>query len=250
MNIAFPAFFILILIIPGFIFLNAYEKVENTTIEKKPFDVSSSLAFFYSLLIHTLLNLLVEPISGLVVKYDLCIKLLVGAKSITESELVLLSEYINWVIAYFSASFILAFLFGKVFQWLMLQLNPYKSSRFAFDTPWYYELKGKLSETENAQFIKVSCLVDSSGGSFLYYGLLVDFYLDKDGQLNRIVLANASRRCINKDEVTDGEQTTTGAGAQQPGAQDRFYRIKGKRLILKYDDIKNINTEYYYINRR
>jgi len=48
MNIAFPAFFILILIIPGFIFQNSYEKVENTTIEKKTFDVSSSLAFFYA----------------------------------------------------------------------------------------------------------------------------------------------------------------------------------------------------------
>jgi len=34
MNIAFPAFFILVLIIPGFIFQNAYEKVENPVSKK------------------------------------------------------------------------------------------------------------------------------------------------------------------------------------------------------------------------
>ena len=55
MNIAFAAFFILVLIIPGFIFQNSYEKVENTSIEKKPFDVSSSLAFFYALILHVFL---------------------------------------------------------------------------------------------------------------------------------------------------------------------------------------------------
>ena len=50
-NLEWHPFFILLLLIPGFIFQNSYEKVENTNIEKKPFDVSSSLAFFYALIL-------------------------------------------------------------------------------------------------------------------------------------------------------------------------------------------------------
>lgn len=42
MNIALSAFLLLALIIPGFVFLNAYDRKENTAIERKPFDVSSA----------------------------------------------------------------------------------------------------------------------------------------------------------------------------------------------------------------
>ena len=71
MNIAFPAFFILVLIIPGFIFQNSYEKVENTSIEKKPFDVSSSLAFFYALILHIFLIYLLVPLFGNEINYEI-----------------------------------------------------------------------------------------------------------------------------------------------------------------------------------
>jgi len=62
---------------------------------------------------------------------------------------------------YFSSAFVLVFISGKVFQKIIFALNPYKSSIFSFDTPWYYELKGKLSETQDAQLIKLSCLGSS-----------------------------------------------------------------------------------------
>jgi hypothetical protein len=236
MNIAFPAFFILVLIIPGFIFQNSYEKLENTSIEKKPFDVSSSLAFFYALILHVFLISVVVPLSGNEIHYDICIKLLTGSKSISASDLGAISGNITKIILYFSSSFLLAYVFGKFFQKIIFYFNPYKSSKYAFDTPWYYELTGKLSETQDAELIKLSCLVESNNTSFLYYGVLEDFYLDSNGQLNRVVLSGAMRRLIESD---DSESTTP--------PTTRFYEIKGDRLILKYEDIKNINIEYLYI---
>ncbi|MBA6262719.1 hypothetical protein [Colwellia sp. Bg11-12] len=236
MNIAFPAFFILVLIIPGFIFQNSYEKLENTSIEKKPFDVSSSLAFFYALILHVFLIAVVVPLSGNEINYDICIKLLTGSKSISASDLGAISGNITKIILYFSSSFLLAYVFGKFFQKIIFYFNPYKSSKYAFDTPWYYELTGKLSETQDAELIKLSCLVESKNTSFLYYGVLEDFYLDSNGQLNRVVLSGAMRRPIESD---DSEPTTP--------PTTRFYEIKGDRLILKYEDIKNINIEYLYI---
>ncbi|MBB1300993.1 hypothetical protein H5183_06560 [Pseudoalteromonas sp. SR44-8] len=239
MNIAFPAFFILILIIPGFIFQNSYEKVENTSIEKKPFDVSSSLAFFYALILHCFLIYVLVPLSGSEVNFELCIKLLTGSKTLSETELGVINRSIPRVLIYFALSFLLAYIFGKFVQWGIFKLNPYKSSKLSFDTPWYYELKGKLSDTQDAQIIKLSCLVESKNTAFLYYGLLEDFYLDSNGQLDRVVLVDAMRRPIESDEMSTDD-------LQNSGSQ-RFYEIKGDRLILKYEDIKNINIEYLYI---
>ena len=236
MNIAFPAFFILVLIIPGFIFQNSYEKVENTSIEKKPFDVSSSLAFFYALILHTFLIYILVPLLGNEINYEICLKLLTGSKSVSASDLEIVSASIPKIILYFSSSFLLAYILGKIFQKLIFHFNPYKSSRYAFDTPWYYELTGKLSETQDAELIKLSCLVESKNVSFLYYGVLEDFYLDSSGQLDRVVLSDAMRRPIESDKSSSTASPTT-----------RFYEIKGDRLILKYEDINNINIEYLYI---
>jgi hypothetical protein len=236
MNIAFPAFFILVLIIPGFIFQNSYEKVENTSIEKKPFDVSSSLAFFYALILHIFLSAILVPMFGNEINYEICIKLLTGSKSLSASDVAVMSRSIPAIILYFASSFLLAYVLGKLSQKLVFRFNPYKSSKLAFDTPWYYELTGKLSETQDAELIKLSCLVESKNTAFLYYGVLEDFYLDSDGQLNRVVLSGAMRRPI----ASDASETTT-------SSTTRFYEIKGDRLILKYEDIKNINIEYLYI---
>jgi hypothetical protein len=235
MNIAFPAFFILALIIPGFIFLNSYEKVENTTIEKKPFDVSSSLAFFYALMLHAFLITVMTLLTDTVVNYEICLKLLTGTKTLPAADLAIVKDSALPIFLYFASAYLLSFIFGKLVQKVIFALNPYKSSKYAFDTPWYYELKGKLSETQNAQLIKISCLVDSNDGAFLYYGVLEDFYLDSSGKLNRLVLSGAMRRALNQDE------------SSEPDTSARFYEIKGDRLILKYEDVKNVNIEYLYI---
>lgn len=235
MNIAFPAFFIFALIIPGFIFLNSYEKVENTTIEKKPFDVSTSLAFFYALILHAFLIMMMTLFTNSDINVEICLKLLTGTKTLPETDLAIVKDSAPQIFIYFASAYLLSFIFGKLAQKVVFALNPYKSSKFAFDTPWYYELKGKLSETQDAQLIKISCLVDSNNGVFLYYGVLEDFYLDSSGKLNRIVLSGAMRRSLNQDEDSDTDEGRS------------FYEIKGDRLILKYEDVKNVNIEYLYI---
>lgn len=108
----------------------------------------------------------------------------------------------------------------------------------------HYELKGKLSETKDAQIIKISCLVESNNASLLYYGILEDFHLDIDGQLNRIVLSDVLRRPLDADDAQFDEPLNDEPSL---GVSSRFYEIKGDRLMLKYDDIKNINIEYLYI---
>lgn len=229
MNIALPALFILILIIPGFIFLNTYEKVENTSLEKKPFDVSFSLAIFATLLLHSLLNFFINNFIA-PIDYTICIKFLLGMKSISDSDITNISDSVEYFVGYILVSFLLAYVLGKLAQFVIFKLNPYKSSPLAFDTPWYYELKGKLSETKDAQIIKISCLVESNNASLLYYGILEDFHLDIDGQLNRIVLSDVLRRPLDADDALFDEPLNDEPSL---GLSSRFYEIKGDRLMLK-----------------
>ncbi|MCG9754240.1 hypothetical protein L1D40_03250 [Shewanella insulae] len=232
MNIAFPAFFLLALILPGFIFTNAYERTENTTLDKKPFEASSAsalmCALFLQLIYASFVHLVVKEID-----FALCIKILTGVK-LTQSDVESLSPDVGFIGSYFVCLYLASYIMGKLLQKIIFCLNPYKSSMLAFDTPWYYELKGKLSSESDAQIIKVSCLSDTKDGSYLYYGYLDDFYLDKDGQLDRIVLFDVYRRDIRNDDNCDTDT-------------DRYYQIKGERLILKYSQIINLNIEYLYI---
>lgn len=232
MNIAFPAFFLLALILPGFIFTSAYERTENITLDKKPFEASSAsalmCALFLQLIYASVVHSLIKEID-----FSLCIKALTGGE-LAQSDIDSLVPDVGFIGLYFVGLYLASYVVGKVLQKVVFCLNPYKSSRLAFDTPWYYELKGKLSSKSNAQIIKVSCLLDTKDGSYLYYGFLDDFYLDQDGQLDRIVLFDVYRRDIKNDD--NGDPDT-----------ERYYQIKGDRLILKYSQIINMNLEYLYI---
>lgn len=231
-ELIFPAFFLLALILPGFIFTNAYERTENTTLDKKPFEASSASALMCALLLQLIyagfVHFLIKDIN-----FALCIKILTGLKLI-QSDIDSLAADIGFIGAYFVALYLTSFIFEKALQKVVFYLNPYKSSMLAFDTPWYYELKGKLSSDSDAEIIKISCLLDTKDGSYLYYGYLDDFYLDQGGQLDRIVLFDVYRRDISNDDNGNDDE-------------NRYYQIKGERLIIKYSQIINLNIEYLYI---
>lgn len=240
MNIAFPAIFALALVIPGFVFLHAFYRTESTSIDSKPFDFSFAVALMLAFCLHafyifTLPALYPDsfsPLPAWKIDYSVCIKLLTG-NELTDEQIDNLKTYIFPIGLYFFSLYALAFVAGKISQKAFLKIFPYKSSLLSFDTPWYYELKGNLSSAQDAQIIKLSCLEDFVDGSYLYYGVLEDFYLKNDGQLDRIVLSNVSRRKLVEDDLDDDTE--------------RFYQIKGDRLVFWCDRIKNINIEYLYI---
>jgi hypothetical protein len=209
-------------------------KKENNSIDRKPFEASSAIAIFIAALLHILMCFAFAKFNR-PVDFEICIKLITGAK-FEGNEIATISSSLPYTSIYFVLLYLLSFIFGKLIQWFVFRTNPYKSSPLAFDTPWYYELKGKISENRDAEFIKISCLEENKDGAFLYYGILEDFYLTKDGDLDRLSISEVSRRRLSDDDNL--EKTDT----------DRFYQIKGDRLILKYSQLKNINIEYLYVS--
>lgn len=242
MNIALPAFILLLFVVPGYLFLSAFYRKENTRFESKPLDVFSAQALLSALALHFIALSIVSLWFSQQESYHLLLKLVLS-KPLRTAEFESLRDQLTYILGYSASVSALGYLIGKLAQLLRFRLNPYKNSRFAYNTPWYYELRGKLSPTENANLTKVSCMLESAGETFLYYGILDDFYLTPNGGLDRVVLTEVARRKITQDDPLTEDTDSSSKGE----TLDRFYQIKGDRLIIKNEEIQTLNIEYVYI---
>lgn len=111
------------------------------------------------------------------------------------------------------------------------------SSIFRFDAPWYYLLTGAdFTEDEEPDFIKISAIVEVAKDAVLYVGVLDDFYFDADGQLDRLILQNVSRRPLASDKPAEK--------SQNGNEEQRFYPIDGDNFVLRYSEAITLNVQY------
>lgn len=225
MNIAFPAFFILLLILPGFLFINRYEKKENFNLESKGLDATSAQAVLVAIFLHGIM-IIVSDLLGKAVNFTVIAKLLTNDK-LSAIELQKVTGNIGWVLCYFSLIFILAYLSAVLLQFLMFKANPTKESIFAFNLPWYYELKGKVNKAHSADIMRLTCMVVAGKDTYLYKGYLEDFYLNSDGTLDRIFLSDVSRRFLKNNSHNNDA-----------------IKINITRMMIKYDEICNLTIDY------
>ena len=90
----------------------------------------------------------------------------------------------------------------------------------------------------------VAVVVEFGREPFLYLGLLERAHFDDEGQLDRIELANAYRRRLNQ-EPTPSEQRTQRPREDRDDPLEGFYRITGRRLILRADEFRTMNLDYF-----
>ncbi len=126
MNIAFPAFFILLLILPGFLFVNRYEKKENFNLENKGIDATSAQAILAAILLHATMIIITKTF-GKDINFTIVSKLLINDK-ISTFELEKITYNVGWILSYFSIVFILAYVSAACFQCVMFSTNPSKES--------------------------------------------------------------------------------------------------------------------------
>jgi hypothetical protein len=163
---------------------------------------------------------------GEAVNFNLFLMLLSGTpgdivNSITNSTIVL-------AVFYLICLYSIAFGIGAVSRW---SIKKYRLDRYHFfriDSPWYYLFKGE----GQADGVKIAATMEIAGNSFLYVGVLENFFINKEGNIDRLVLVSASRRHLKNDKGTLSES-------------ERFYPIDGHYFVLKYDEIKNLNVEYF-----
>lgn len=84
--------------------------------------------------------------------------------------------------------------------------------------------------------VYLSTIVDTDAGSYLYHGLVVDVFWNRDGHVEAVALFDASRRRVEQDKRDDDDNN------------QRFYRIAGDRLLIKYADMVTVNFTYIRVH--
>ncbi|MET0090378.1 MAG: hypothetical protein ABW068_10230 [Candidatus Thiodiazotropha sp.] len=238
MNLAFPALLTFLLILPGFIFRAAYTRSERTQLDNRPFTSETVKSLILATLLHTLWLWAAKALFSVKLDYQGFLTIYTSAHgALLDGTINSAAHHMPQIIFYLMSLYICAYLMGRSLQKLVLRLkldrHPLLSDLFRFDTPWFYLFKGYNEEGEEAHFVKLAVTINQGGATYLYYGILEDFFLTDAGHLDRLVLSSVVRRRLEADEE-DAEQA-------------RFYEIAGDRFVLKYTDITSLNIEYYKI---
>jgi hypothetical protein len=261
MNIALPALFLFMLVLPGIILRSTYYATEKTDLSHQPFTTEGSISLIIAIIFH----LAWIPISKYVwkpvnIEYALSI-LSFSSDKITPEVIRNISENIYPISAYFGSIFIASWALGLSGQKLVrefgLDTDKRFSSIFRFDTPWYYLFKGLIKDTETPpinegqnkdskyikddyDFIQISCTIARPDHTYIYIGALVDFYFKDNGELDRIILQSVSRR-----KMIDDKQAENITNLKQPP----FYEVIGYAMVIKYDDISSMNVIFKKITQ-
>jgi len=256
-NIAFSAILIFSLLLPGLIFLSAYQNGLKSWISP---DGGDSLArniagsLIASIFLHWIwialagrLGYSIDFQSALVFltgysdgKSDLFVSAIQSAaRSVPQISLYYLTLYFFAVVLGFFSHWVVTWFEIDGVVPVLRQSNH-----------WSYILSGRLSCFRECSQgfggkpvggVLVSAVVRHSEVSYLYRGLLVDWVCRSNGELDRIILESAHRRRLDKDR--DSRQAVPSPGCQLKG-DDRFYSIEGSYFILSYSDICTINFQY------
>ncbi len=89
-------------------------------------------------------------------------------------------------------------------------------------------MKGKVSKGNKADIIKITCMVVAGKDTYLYKGYLEDFYLNRDGSLDRVFLSDVTRRVLKNNSHNNAP-----------------VKINITRMMIKYDQICNLTFDYF-----
>jgi hypothetical protein len=101
--------------------------------------------------------------------------------------------------------------------------------------------------------VAIGAVVSLGGTAYLYTGVLVEYFLDDQGQLNRLVLTSAGRRPLSEDALQASEpgpsdwleiEGSLGEGAPPAVTDERFYPIEGDYFVLRYSEVLTLNVRY------
>ena len=271
MNLAFPALLIILLTLPGILLRLGYRKGPNGA-WKNPFIIQSlGDEIAWSIALAALLHAAWIWIwSNFIGSADVksTLTLLMGAKDdLTAKAIDNVSQGGGYAAAYFLILYLAAYDLGILAHMLIRGLGlDHRCSWFRFDNPWFYLLSGEsleiiikerprswwerlknlwpLTRPRKADIVKISAAVKQGSDVYLYAGRLGDFEFDRTGQLDRLVLSEASRRLLSNDRSAEEHYDPT------PQDDGRFYFIETLHFVIRYCDICTLNIEYIVLRDR
>ena len=247
MNLALPALVVFLLLLPGFIARSRIKRVERLSLDYSPFGQVVTEAVVWAGALHLLWVSAMHRLTAWTLRPDIALELLSTDATAQARALHAVAAETPAVVAYFATLLVFAHLgpsaVRALVSWRRLdridsRLSPWL--RFS-GAPWYYLLSGADFRREDApDFIAISAIVDIAGEPFLYTGILDDYFLDPEGQLDRLVLQQVMRRPLARDKAE---------GSADPGLE-RFYAVDGDYFVLRYAEAITLNVEYIRVTAR
>lgn len=241
MNIALPALVVFLVLLPGFIARSRIKHVEKLSLDYSPFGQVVSEAILWAGGMHVLWIWLTGLFAPMDFNADIALKLLGANPRAQAKALEAVAEHTQWITAYFGSLLLVAYLAPTAVRWLITRhrldrINSPLSKLFRFSrAPWYYLLSGAdFEEDDSPDFIAVSSIVNVAGQAYLYTGILDGYFIDHEGNLDRLILQEVMRRPMVDDKTPD----TLGREL------DRFYPIDGDYFVLRYSEAITLNIEY------
>jgi hypothetical protein len=256
-NIAFPALILFCLLLPGFAFHNSFRRTEKTNLDYKPFTSRTTSILIAAAVLH-LIGLLAYRylINGSWPELAHLFVLMTGYRgTVVENSISAVAPYTEAIMLYLVLLSVLGFTVGRLLRSQITRHEWDVSGRlaewFRFDTPWYYLFNGKIdTQNLNPDGVLISAIVELSDDTYLYTGVLEKYFLNGDGQLERIVLSAVSRRCLSLDRIESVSDNLSEEPIDDEELarqyQSRFYPIEGHYFVLRYAEIKTLNVQYFW----
>ncbi len=267
MDIAFSALLVLLLYLPGPLFLYTYfgrlSKNRDLPITFPSFTGKTTVSLVVALLIQVLGYFLATK-SAIYLdtpspNINAVFVLLSGVGANTPSYSIALhsiTDHFFSVAGYIALTLIVPVVAG--YQLHKLVRRKEWDTRFRwlrFSNEWHYLLSGEVltfpeyasedaNEDENEKVeidgTVVTALIDVSGTAYLYVGVLVQYWFDRNDNLDALWLRSVFRRKLTHDrnheimEKPCGTEDTNGA----------FYPINGDFVVIKFSNVINLNVMF------
>lgn len=236
MNFALPAVLFLFFIIPGLVLFSRLYRVDGVVLDFQPISEKMGHVFFWSIFVHILLIFLLDEFANITVQYSVIVAAFSGKLEPNHVGVIAnsLFKFAGYLFLSILVSYFVALAIRRTVEYCNLDK---KYGLLKFRSPWLYIFTDDRDAGHAGTYI--SALVDVKDGTYLYSGILEEYFFDKDGGLDRMVLSEVVRRKMSNDKgaVCTGES----------GGDERFYKIDGDYIVVRYDEIITLNVRYVKI---
>jgi hypothetical protein len=243
MNVALPALIVFLLVLPGFIFRSRFKRAERTSLDYSPFGQVAAEAVMWAGFAQLIWFAVSYWVFSRRMEPAVLLKLLSSDAAGQAKATEVVAKDFGWISAYFASLIVVSYgtpkaLRAVISKYRLDRVGAPLSGLFRFhQAPWYYLLSGAdFRADEEPDFIIVSAIVEVAGDAFLYVGILEEFFVTADGQLDRLVLQKVARRPVASDKPAD-----LVVDADEP---QRFYDVEGDCFVLRYSEAITLNVKY------
>lgn len=240
MNLALPAALLLVLALPGFIFVYAYTGNLRSRNDPVVSSESMTLGWIFSLVSAIVAHALWVPLSNWVlgtlgsplsVDIDSVMYWIAGDyKGGFDQHVHPFTRHPYAALSYFASLYIAAGVAGMIAHDIVRRNDwDRKFALLRFNNAWHYLFYADA--TVAGVLVTVTCAHE--GSTCLYAGVLDTYDFSGTGELERIVLISAARAQFSAT----------------PGSAPRFARIPGDKFVVWCRDVNTLNIDYLRITK-